>query len=419
MSLVSREPSVQPEAGRALARILVELCALAIGAASVVLAVDVAYGPAEPAHWVALTAAAVAATWAVDLRTAVPVGLDRVGRIRHLSGANAVLLPAALLLPPLGLMLVAALSGVPYMQGPGPVRALGRSLVRMTTTGVAFSVFVLANQGWLPIGDPRWLQPQALVAVLCAGLAMLLAEAALNARILRVATGIGPDDAPAFEGPSLLRDSFDIAVGALACILLSAPLALVLLVPLVAAQARSARNHAGILNGYRDHKTGLLTLVAFHDLAAKEISRMRRSGGPASVLMIDLDGLKAVNTTYGHLAGDAYIRAMGGVLTRTLRAEDLVSRFGGDEFCVLLPGVRLDGACLVADRIRAESAATSVTRAGRPLAVSIGVTEVGPADSIDSVISRADLGLLAAKGRGRDRVVAVPTAAGVDLSART
>ena len=146
---------------------------------------------------------------------------------------------------------------------------------------------------------------------------------------------------------------------------------------------------------------------------------MRRSGGPASVLMIDLDGLKAVNTTYGHLAGDAYIRAMGGVLTRTLRAEDLVSRFGGDEFCVLLPGVRLDGACLVADRIRAESAATSVTRAGRPLAVSIGVTEVGPADSIDSVISRADLGLLAAKGRGRDRVVAVPTAAGVDLTART
>jgi diguanylate cyclase (GGDEF)-like protein len=407
---------VQQEEGRAVARLLLELCAFAVGAAVLVEAVTLVYGSAEPTHAVGLTVLAVLATWAVDRATAVPVGLDRVGRIRHMSGANVALFPAALLLPPLGFMLVAAISAVPHMQRPGPVRALGRSLIRMTTMGVAAAVLVLANQGSPPIGAPQWLQPQALLAVLCAGLAMLLTEAALNARILRVAVGIGPDDAPTFEGPPLLRDSFDIALGALVCILFSAPLALALLVPLVAAQARSARNHAGILNGYRDHKTGLLTLVAFHDLAAKEIARMRRSGDPASVLMIDLDGLKAVNTRFGHLAGDAYITAMGDVLTRSLRAEDLGARFGGDEFCVLLPGVGLDAATGVADRIRVEAGAQSVgSSPGWRLAVSIGVTQVVPSDSIDSVISRADRGLLAAKGRGRNQVVVVPGEVGVRL----
>lgn len=412
---MTRDRSAQHEEARAIARLLLELCGFAVGAAVLVETVTLLYGAAQPAHAVGLTVLAVVATWAVDRATGVPVGLDRVGRIRHISGANVVLFPAALLLPPLGFMLVAAISAVPHVQRPGPVRALGRSLIRMTTMGVAAAVFVLANQGPLPIGAPQWLEPPALVAVLCAGLAMLLTEAALNARILRVAVGIGPDDAPAFEGPPLLRDSFDIALGALVCILFSAPPALVLLVPLVAAQARSARNHAGILNGYRDHKTGLLTLVAFHDLAAKELARMRRSGDPASVLMIDLDGLKEVNTRFGHLVGDAYITAMGEVLNRSLRAEDLVSRFGGDEFCVLLPGVGLDAAAGVADRIRLEAGAQLVSGTGRRLAVSIGVTQVVPADSIDSVISRADLGLLAAKGRGRNQVVVVPGQSGVRL----
>ena len=402
------EVSGQGDEGRALARILLELCALAVGSAVLVSAVGLVYGPAEPSRPVALTVLAVMATWAVDRATAVPVGIDRVGRIRQISGVNVVLFPAALLLPPLGFLVVAVLSGLPHVREPGPVRALGRSLIRMTTMGVAASVFVLANQGTPALGAPEWLAPQALLAVLCAGLAMLLAEAAVMARVVRIAAGLGPDDAPVFEGPPLLRDSFDIAVGALVCILLSAPLALLLLIPLVAAQARSARNHAGILNGYRDAKTGLLSLGAFHDLATAEIARMRRSGQPASVLMIDLDDLKGVNTQFGHLAGDEYIRAMGRVLSRTLRVEDLVSRFGGDEFCVLLPGVALGDAVGVAERIRREARGTSVARAGRPLAVSIGATTVDPWDTIDTLISRADQGLLAAKGRGKDRVVVVP-----------
>jgi diguanylate cyclase (GGDEF)-like protein len=412
---VAAEPLARAGAGQATARILLELCGVAVAAAVLLQTVSLLYGHDDPSHAVALTAVAVLASWVVDRSTAVPEGLDRVGRIRHISGANVALFPAALLLPPLGCMLVGALSGLPYIARPGPVRALGRSLMRMTAMGVAAAVLLLVNQGSLQVGAPEWLAPRTLVAVICAGLAMLLTEAALNARILRVAARLGPDDAPTFEGPPLLRDSFAIALGALLCILFAAPLALVLLVPLVAAQARSARNHAGILEGYRDHKTGLLTLAAFHDLAAREFARLQRSGEPASVLMIDLDGLKAVNTRFGHLAGDAHIMAMGELLARNLRTEDIVARFGGDEFCVMLPGVGLAAAAAVADRIRVEAAATSVGVAQRHLAVSIGATQVLPGDTVDTVISRADLGLLAAKGRGRNRVVLVPGESGVQV----
>jgi hypothetical protein len=82
------------------------------------------------------------------------------------------------------------------------------------------------------------------------------------------------------------------------------------------------------------------------------MARAARTDPPVAALMMDLDGLKEVNRTLGHLAGDRGIAAVGQLLQSVCRREDLVCRFGGDEFCLLLPGVSLEQAALVAERIR-------------------------------------------------------------------
>ena len=110
-----------------------------------------------------------------------------------------------------------------------------------------------------------------------------------------------------------------------------------------------------------------------------------------------------MNTAHGHLAGDRFIQAMGQLLESTLRAEDLVARFGGDEFCVLLLGLDQDHAEATAERIRVTAHDTFVSGVGIPLAVSIGITPVTGQDDIDAAISRADSGLRAAKRDGKDR----------------
>ena len=201
-----------------------------------------------------------------------------------------------------------------------------------------------------------------------------------------------------------MRDSLDVATGALICVLHGTPLALILLAPLFVGQYYALQAHATNLGGFRDPKTGLLTLAAFHDLAGAEIARVRRTQEPAALMMMDLDGLKQVNTAHGHLAGDGFIQAMAQLLESTLRAEDLIARFGGDEFCVLLLGLDQDHVEATAERIRVTAHSTFVPGVGIPLAVSIGITPVTGEDDIDAAISRADSGLRAAKRAGKDRI---------------
>ncbi|MFD1051405.1 diguanylate cyclase, partial [Kibdelosporangium lantanae] len=87
-----------------------------------------------------------------------------------------------------------------------------------------------------------------------------------------------------------------------------------------------------------DQKTGLLNATAWHQHSQRELSRAARTGGEFSVLMIDLDFFKKINDTYGHLAGDDMLIALANLLKRETRTHDLVGRFGGEEFTVLLAG---------------------------------------------------------------------------------
>lgn len=135
----------------------------------------------------------------------------------------------------------------------------------------------------------------------------------------------------------------------------------------------------------------------------REISRSRRTEGPLTVLMLDMDEFKLINDQFGHLRGDQALRCTAAVLTKTLRKQDTVCRYGGEEFMVVLPDTTLEQASVTATRIftAVEDAGIGV---GLPLTVSIGLTQVDfENDSVESVLARADRALYASKSRGRNR----------------
>lgn len=156
-----------------------------------------------------------------------------------------------------------------------------------------------------------------------------------------------------------------------------------------------------------DVLTGLFNRRAFIDLAGREIARVRRLRLPFAVLMIDLDLFKHVNDEFGHQAGDRVLAEFAAVAVRCVRAEDLVGRYGGEEFCVMLPGSTMPAALAIAERLRSEVAMRPLGDLPRVTTVSIGVAACASADavSLDDAIARADEGLYRAKQQGRNRVV--------------
>ena len=152
-----------------------------------------------------------------------------------------------------------------------------------------------------------------------------------------------------------------------------------------------------------DSLTEMLNRRAFMDLAGRERSRGRRAGLPCSFLMLDLDYFKQVNDEYGHQAGDRVLVEFAALVKSCLRAEDLVCRYGGEEFCVMLPGTGAPAAREIAERIRAAAASRPLGGLPQATTASIGISvSGGPADSLDAAISRADGALYAAKRAGRN-----------------
>jgi len=156
-----------------------------------------------------------------------------------------------------------------------------------------------------------------------------------------------------------------------------------------------------------DALTGLFNRRAFFDIAERELARARRMGSIYAVLMMDLDHFKRVNDEYGHQAGDRVLADFAAVAKRSVRAEDLVGRYGGEEFCALLPGAGMQTAIAIAERLRDSVARHPLGDLPRAITVSVGVT-VSAADAggtLDTAIARADEALYRAKHEGRDRVV--------------
>lgn len=159
----------------------------------------------------------------------------------------------------------------------------------------------------------------------------------------------------------------------------------------------------------RDPLTQLLNRRAFFELAPARIHRAGR--GAWALLVCDVDHFKQINDTLGHAAGDTVLQAVARVLERNVRQDDLVVRFGGEEFVVLLQCTDLAAASAVADRMREQLAQMHPAAGGRRLTASFGVAPVEGSQGLEAAIARADALLYEAKRSGRNRVLSTQPAA--------
>jgi len=155
-----------------------------------------------------------------------------------------------------------------------------------------------------------------------------------------------------------------------------------------------------------DELTGILNRRGFFAGAQQLLARQAKTHEPVSVLMFDLDHFKSVNDRFGHAVGDETLSLFAATAARSLRASDVVARFGGEEFVAILPGA-LAEARTVAERVRAAFEATAGSIAGCPVAatVSVGAASAGAGADVATLLTAADRALYEAKANGRNRVV--------------
>lgn len=161
----------------------------------------------------------------------------------------------------------------------------------------------------------------------------------------------------------------------------------------------------------RDSLTGLYNRWYVMEKIDSEMNRALRHGSPMSLLMIDLDHFKQVNDSFGHIVGDQVLKTVGQVLKDSCRVYDVPGRYGGEEFCIILPETQLGNTRQVAERIRSRLAATelSVGKESITVTASIGVAGMDSVAnegvvSATALIERADRALYSAKHHGRNRV---------------
>lgn len=156
-----------------------------------------------------------------------------------------------------------------------------------------------------------------------------------------------------------------------------------------------------------DPLTGLLNRRAFLEALSPRVEGALHGAAELALLLLDIDHFKQINDTRGHASGDLVLAAVGGMLGRFVREDDLVARWGGEEFVVALPGSDHTTGLSIAERLRETLAELELVDAeGRALAVtaSIGLTTLGPGDDVDTLMRRADEAMYLAKAAGRNRV---------------
>jgi diguanylate cyclase (GGDEF)-like protein len=397
---------------RALGWVLgVEVAAVAAPMISTVASIEGAPAPASVGLAVLLAVLSVAHT---ELATGIERGRRRVAQSSYFDLSSVWTFAGALLLPPL---LAAAVVVVVYAHlwqrvwRPSGV-PLHRHVYTTATVVLAATAAheVVTGAGGLP-SDP------ADLAGALGVVAAVLAYVVVNTVLIAVAIGLSRHATDARELMGRWDDNaLEIAtlcLGGLAAVALGgAPFLVALALPPILVLHRAVRvrhlEEAASLDG----KTGLLNAATWRTRADEAVASARRTTG-AGVLILDLDHFKAVNDQHGHLAGDDVLTAVAGALRSTVRAQDLVGRFGGEEFVVLvgaLPAGRAGRRELAAvgERLRRQVAGLAVPALGGAvidgLTASVGAACLAPGEELDGALRAADACLYAAKHSGRNRV---------------
>ncbi|GAA4531385.1 GGDEF domain-containing protein [Amycolatopsis samaneae] len=336
----------------------------------------------------------------------------------HVNFTSVWMIPSALLLPP---VLFAAVTLILYLHllfrcdWTRPGCCLTRTLYN--TSNIVLScqatAFVAHQVRWFPaVQSPGARGLFALVLVVAAYFVVNTAIAAVQVAFW------GVDRSPRNVVGTVSDNVLELAtlcLGALTALLFTSHpwLVALIFVPLYALH-RSTLVRQFETAATIDAKTGLLNAASWHALAGAEFDRARRQGTALGVLMIDIDHFRRVNNTWGHLAGDDALRAVGDALRAVVRGNDLCGRFGGEEFVVVLPGSGPEVVLAVAERVRARIAETHVVSAAAPgpfgVTASVGVASwPGTATTLEELLLAADSALYAAKEGGRNQVRAVAT----------
>jgi diguanylate cyclase (GGDEF)-like protein len=211
---------------------------------------------------------------------------------------------------------------------------------------------------------------------------------------------------------SLEADGTQLCVGTIVAVCtVMTPVSILFALPFATLLQRSQRHGQLVSASRQDSKTGLLNAGTWEREAGAEITRAIRTRTPLAVALVDLDSFKAVNDTYGHLSGDKALLAVARMIKVFLRDYDLVGRFGGEEFALLLPQTDENAARGIAERIRAHIAGMPIPLSDAPdaeaisVTVSIGVAALSSSrSSLTELLATADAALYRAKDAGRNQV---------------
>lgn len=352
-----------------------------------------------------LTFGALMACGAVCIEASRRLGMP-AGVARDL--LSAWWLPVALLLPPLY-----AIFAPIVLQALLQIRVRATVLYRRVFSAAAIGLAgctASVTFHWL-VEDPWVLSLGSGPPILCVvGAAVLFAL--LNIALIAIAAHTADPDIAwrevLWDRESVLLDVVELCLGVTVSICCGLNLALLILtLPPVVLLQRSLL-HAQLQAAARtDAKTGLLNAAAWQREADTEIVRARRTGETLAVLIIDIDHFKRVNDAYGHLVGDQVLVGVASTMRGQLRDYDVVGRFGGEEFVVLLPGADMHEARQVAERLRTRIGhmAIPVDDALVRVTISAGVALMSVhGDDLIDLLAAADLALYRAKELGRDRV---------------
>jgi diguanylate cyclase (GGDEF)-like protein len=328
------------------------------------------------------------------------LGINRSERQIVLSPIGHFLFASAVLLPTLALPIVAFVIPTERVSPSSWLIRFQRLLTMNATSSVFWSLVI--DQP--PTGS---LNNRHVLAFVAAVIVHVLVDSLIVSVIMSL-TSLNPILVTAhWNRKSLLREFAEISVGCIGAIFaLSNPLLLLIVLAPCCLAVEHLRVNQSAQLGKRDTRTGLLNSFGLQEFVSHEFERAKRHSSDLCLVVLDLDFLRDVNNNFGHQVGDLAISAVAkqiSVLTRTI---DGTARIGGEEFVVILPDSDINGAFMVADRIRVgvEELAIETSQGALHLTISAGVASRRDGETYSELFDRADTALYESKRLGRNRV---------------